>query len=67
MTNALLAEAIYGGKLKDLSAARIQTSTTFVLRLFSVSDMSGIGEKGLNFTVTATLVEPFGALACTIS
>src|SRR6267142_2174579 len=40
----LAKENDYGGKLKDLSLGRIQTSTTRVLRLFSASLASGIGE-----------------------
>jgi len=32
------------GKLNDLSTFKTQTSTTLVLRLFSVSEMSGMGE-----------------------
>jgi hypothetical protein len=51
------------GKLNDLSEARTQTSTTLVLRLFSVSEASGIGEKGLTSTEMATAFEPLGALA----
>jgi hypothetical protein len=39
-----LSNSVYGGKLKDLSLGWIQTSTTRVLRLFSVSLMSGMGE-----------------------
>src|SRR5881394_2226676 len=46
------------GKLNDLSEARTQTSTTLVLRLFSVSEVSGIGVNGLTSTETAMAFEP---------
>lgn len=54
------------GKLKDLSSARIHTSTSLVLRLFSASEASGIGEYGLTSTETATELEWLGALARTM-
>jgi hypothetical protein len=54
---------LYGGKLNDLSSVFIHTVTTFVRRLFSASEESGIGENGLTATSTATLfLDPFGSL-----
>ena len=59
---------VYGGKLKDLSFASIQTETTLVFWDFSGSLASGMGEKGLMATRISTLVvEPVGDLAFMIS
>jgi hypothetical protein len=59
----LLGWHFYGGKLKDLSFVSTQMLNTRVLRLFSASDASGIGENGLNATLTATALAFKGALA----
>jgi hypothetical protein len=64
--NASSSAACYGGKLKDLSEVKTQTVTTFVLRLFSTSEASGIGENGLMATLMATEFEPSGPEACRI-
>ena len=53
----------YGGKLNDFSSVFIHTVTTRVLRLFSASKASGIGENGLTATSTTTmLLDPSGLL-----
>ena len=53
----------YGGKLNDLSDVNTHTLMTRVLRLFSTSEGSGIGENGLICTLTATALDPIGELA----
>jgi len=56
-------ELIMEGKLKDFSSVFIHTVTTRVLRLFSPSVGSGIGENGLTATsTTMLLIEPSGRL-----
>jgi hypothetical protein len=59
-------EIVYGGKLRDLSETKTQRLTILVLRLCSGLEASGMGEKGLRATRTATAFAPIGELACRI-